>query len=136
ANQRHAVRNAGRTHLATCSRLDARGNSRRGNEQCAKLASRFGLRAFRLPERRVELTQHDAFAASGTQPLRSGPPVANRIRMRSRAHIEGHPIHPMLLPFPFAYLFGAACIDAAAYASNRRRWYSTAQHMRVIGIGT
>ena len=56
--------------------------------------------------------------------------------MRSRAHIEGHPIHPMLIPFPFAYLFGAACIDAAAYASNRRRWYSTAQHMRVIGIGT
>jgi nitrite reductase/ring-hydroxylating ferredoxin subunit/uncharacterized membrane protein len=56
--------------------------------------------------------------------------------MRSRAHIDGHPIHPMLIPFPFAYLFGAACIDMAAYAAGKREWYSTARHMRVLGIGT
>jgi len=46
ANQRHAVRNAGRTHLATCSRLDARGNSRRGIEVVPERASRFGLDTF------------------------------------------------------------------------------------------
>jgi uncharacterized membrane protein len=27
--------------------------------------------------------------------------------MRSAAHFQGHPIHPMLIPFPFAFLTGA-----------------------------
>jgi nitrite reductase/ring-hydroxylating ferredoxin subunit/uncharacterized membrane protein len=56
--------------------------------------------------------------------------------MRSTAHIKGHPIHPMLIPFPFAYLFGAACIDAWARAANRRDWTRTAKHMRMLGIGS
>ena len=56
--------------------------------------------------------------------------------MRSTAHIKGHPVHPMLIPFPFAYLFGAACIDAWARASNRRDWAQTAKHMRMLGIGS
>jgi nitrite reductase/ring-hydroxylating ferredoxin subunit/uncharacterized membrane protein len=56
--------------------------------------------------------------------------------MRSRAHIEGHPIHPMVIPFPFAYLFGAACIDVAAYIGDRPQWYPTARHMRTIGIAS
>jgi nitrite reductase/ring-hydroxylating ferredoxin subunit/uncharacterized membrane protein len=53
--------------------------------------------------------------------------------MRSTAHIKGHPVHPMLIPFPFAYLVGAACIDAWARASNRRDWTQTARHMRMLG---
>src|SRR5215208_6593918 len=56
--------------------------------------------------------------------------------MRSRAHIEGHPIHPMLIPFPFAYLFGATCVELAAHTADRPNWYRTARHMRVMGIGT
>jgi nitrite reductase/ring-hydroxylating ferredoxin subunit/uncharacterized membrane protein len=56
--------------------------------------------------------------------------------MRSTAHIKGHPIHPMLIPFPFAYLFGAACIDVWARAANRRDWTRTAKHMRMLGIGS
>ena len=55
--------------------------------------------------------------------------------MRSTAHIEGHPIHPMLIPFPFAYLFGSVCIDAWAKATNRPSWFRTATHMNAIGIG-
>jgi len=55
--------------------------------------------------------------------------------MRSSAHIEGHPIHPMLVGFPFAYLFGSACIDLWARATNRPRWHQTASHMSLIGIG-
>ena len=55
--------------------------------------------------------------------------------MRSSAHFEGHPIHPMLVGFPFAYLFGSACIDVWARATNRPRWYSTASHMSLLGIG-
>lgn len=42
----------------------------------------------------------------------------------------------MLIPFPFAYLFGAACIDLWARATNRRDWTRTARHMRTLGIGS
>jgi nitrite reductase/ring-hydroxylating ferredoxin subunit/uncharacterized membrane protein len=56
--------------------------------------------------------------------------------MRSTAHINGHPVHPMLIPFPFAYLVGAACLDAWSRASNRREWAQTAKHMRALGIGS
>ena len=40
------------------------------------------------------------------------------IAMRSTAHIKGHPIHPMLIPFPFAYLLGSAALDAWARAAE------------------
>jgi nitrite reductase/ring-hydroxylating ferredoxin subunit/uncharacterized membrane protein len=56
--------------------------------------------------------------------------------MRSRAHVQGHPIHPMLIPFPFAYLFGATCVEIAAHTAHRPGWYSTARHMRLMGIGS
>jgi nitrite reductase/ring-hydroxylating ferredoxin subunit/uncharacterized membrane protein len=55
--------------------------------------------------------------------------------MRSSAQIQGHPIHPMLVSFPFAYLFGSACIDVYARATNRPRWHQTASHMSLLGIG-
>ena len=42
----------------------------------------------------------------------------------------------MLIPFPFAYLFGAACIDVWARAADRRDWMRTAKHMRMLGIGS
>ena len=33
--------------------------------------------------------------------------------MKSKAVALGHPIHPMLIPFPFAFLTGAVLFDAA-----------------------
>jgi nitrite reductase/ring-hydroxylating ferredoxin subunit/uncharacterized membrane protein len=56
--------------------------------------------------------------------------------MRSSAHIKGHPIHPMLIPFPFAYLFGSALIDVWARATGRTGWYRTANHMNKLGLGS
>lgn len=56
--------------------------------------------------------------------------------MRSTAHVNDHPIHPMIIPFPFAYLFGSACIDAWASATNRSRWFRTASHLNALGIAT
>lgn len=55
--------------------------------------------------------------------------------MRSSAHIKGHPIHPMLVAFPVAYLLGAAAIDACAMASGRKQWFRTARHMTKLGLG-
>jgi nitrite reductase/ring-hydroxylating ferredoxin subunit/uncharacterized membrane protein len=42
----------------------------------------------------------------------------------------------MLIPFPFAYLFGTACINLVAGAAGRRDWQQTARHMRWLGIGS
>jgi nitrite reductase/ring-hydroxylating ferredoxin subunit/uncharacterized membrane protein len=56
--------------------------------------------------------------------------------MRSSAHIKGHPIHPMLIPFPFAYLFGSALVDTWARATGRRHWYQTSSHMNLLGLGS
>jgi uncharacterized membrane protein len=50
--------------------------------------------------------------------------------MRSTAHVGGHPIHPMLIPFPFALLSVATAFDvAAAVRGERRAWSRTAQQM-------
>jgi len=56
--------------------------------------------------------------------------------MRSTAHVKGHPIHPMLVPFPFAYLLGSAMIDVWARSTGRRRWFRTADHMSKLGLAS
>src|SRR2546430_17301939 len=56
--------------------------------------------------------------------------------MRSAAHIEGHPIHPMLVGFPVAYLFGSACLDAWGRLTGRRGLFRTAAHMNTLGLAT
>jgi nitrite reductase/ring-hydroxylating ferredoxin subunit/uncharacterized membrane protein len=55
--------------------------------------------------------------------------------MRSTAHLSGHPIHPMLVGFPAAYLLGNAWIDAWARATNRPSWFRTARHLNTLGLG-
>jgi nitrite reductase/ring-hydroxylating ferredoxin subunit/uncharacterized membrane protein len=40
----------------------------------------------------------------------------------------------MLIPFPFAYLFGTACVNAWARATDRPEWAHTAKHMRKLGL--
>jgi nitrite reductase/ring-hydroxylating ferredoxin subunit/uncharacterized membrane protein len=55
--------------------------------------------------------------------------------MRSTAHLKGHPLHPMLIVFPFAYLFGNACVDLSARVAKRPQWHRTARHMNALGLG-
>jgi nitrite reductase/ring-hydroxylating ferredoxin subunit/uncharacterized membrane protein len=56
--------------------------------------------------------------------------------MRSSAHINGHPIHPMLVGFPVAYLLGTACLDAVGRITNRPRLFRTASHLSTLGIAS
>ena len=56
--------------------------------------------------------------------------------MKSTAHLNGHPIHPMLIPYPFALLSGAAAFDLAASMTADRAWSRTARHMTAAGLGT
>jgi uncharacterized membrane protein len=38
--------------------------------------------------------------------------------MKSKAVLFGHPLHPMLIPFPFAFLTGAVAFDAAGWLGD------------------
>jgi len=60
----------------------------------------------------------------------------SRSIMRSTAHIKGHPLHPMLIPFPFAFLFGSAVVDVWARVSGQRRWHRSARDMTTLGLGS
>lgn len=56
--------------------------------------------------------------------------------MKSTAHIKGHPIHPMLIPYPFALLSGAVAFDIGARGKRRAAWSATARHLTVAGLGS
>jgi uncharacterized membrane protein len=41
---------------------------------------------------------------------------------KSTASIAGHPIHPMVIPFPIAFLVTAIVTDLAAWQSGNSAW--------------
>jgi nitrite reductase/ring-hydroxylating ferredoxin subunit/uncharacterized membrane protein len=56
--------------------------------------------------------------------------------MRSRASYDGHPIHPALIPFPFAFLTGALVFDAAGWLFGWTAWSTTGALLARAGIVT
>jgi nitrite reductase/ring-hydroxylating ferredoxin subunit/uncharacterized membrane protein len=56
--------------------------------------------------------------------------------VRSRASFKAHPIHPALIPFPFAFLEGAALFDLAGSAFRHSPFWSTASHLTVAGVAS
>jgi uncharacterized membrane protein/nitrite reductase/ring-hydroxylating ferredoxin subunit len=54
--------------------------------------------------------------------------------MRSKASFRGHPIHPALIPFPFAFLYGAFLFDLAGYLADRASWWTTGAYLSLVGI--
>ena len=54
--------------------------------------------------------------------------------MRSTAHVKGHPLHPALIPFPFALLVGAALFDLTAWIFTEASFAATARHLTVAGL--
>ncbi len=56
--------------------------------------------------------------------------------MKSKAVLLGHPVHPMLIPFPIAFLTGAVLFDAAGLVSGNPAWWATGGHLVAAGLGT
>lgn len=56
--------------------------------------------------------------------------------MQSTAHLNEHPIHPMLIPYPFALLTSATAFDVAARVTRRESLARTADHLTAAGLGT
>jgi nitrite reductase/ring-hydroxylating ferredoxin subunit/uncharacterized membrane protein len=54
--------------------------------------------------------------------------------VRSRASFKAHPLHPALIPFPFAFLSGATLFDLAAWIWQSDALTVTAAHLTVAGI--
>ena len=54
--------------------------------------------------------------------------------MRSTAQFKGHPLHPALIPFPFAFLVGALLADVGGWVLDRHSLTITAQYLAIAGI--
>lgn len=54
--------------------------------------------------------------------------------MRSKASFRGHPIHPALIPFPFAFLYGGFAFDLLGRLAERPTWWTTGGYLGLIGI--
>lgn len=55
--------------------------------------------------------------------------------MKSRAQFRSHPLHPALIPFPFAFLTGSAVFDVIGAILERPALWSTGEHLQLAGIG-
>jgi uncharacterized membrane protein/nitrite reductase/ring-hydroxylating ferredoxin subunit len=55
--------------------------------------------------------------------------------MRSRAHIKSHPLHPILVAFPIAFLTGALVFDILALLLTNPVFHTTAFCLLIAGIG-
>jgi nitrite reductase/ring-hydroxylating ferredoxin subunit/uncharacterized membrane protein len=56
--------------------------------------------------------------------------------MQSQASIKGHPIHPMLIVYPFAFLTGAFGFAAAGAATRNRELEHVADYLVPAGLAT
>jgi nitrite reductase/ring-hydroxylating ferredoxin subunit/uncharacterized membrane protein len=54
--------------------------------------------------------------------------------VRSNAHYKAHPIHPSLIPFPFAFLTGALLFDIAGSLWGRPALWTTGAHLTLAGL--
>jgi nitrite reductase/ring-hydroxylating ferredoxin subunit/uncharacterized membrane protein len=54
--------------------------------------------------------------------------------MRSRASFKGHPLHPALIPFPFAFLFGALAFDVAGMLLEVEGLWITGYYLAPAGV--
>lgn len=56
--------------------------------------------------------------------------------MKSKANIKGHPIHPMIIPFPIAFLIGTLVFDILRVTSNNPSYWHTASYLEITGVIT
>ena len=54
--------------------------------------------------------------------------------MRSRASIKGHPIHPVLVPFPIGFLVGAVVFNTWGHLTENPSLWTTGWHLTIAGI--
>ncbi len=56
--------------------------------------------------------------------------------MKTFASIKSHSIHPILIPFPIAFLTGTVVCDVVGWSNGIAGWYQTGAWLSIAGIGT
>ncbi len=54
--------------------------------------------------------------------------------MRSKAHFQSHPIHPMLVAFPIGFLFGTLIFDISGWLGNWQGGWTTGAYLNLAAI--
>lgn len=60
--------------------------------------------------------------------------MSDNLNLRSTAQIAGHPIHPMLVPFPIVCFVGALVTDIAYWRSAQMMWTDFSAWLLLIGL--
>ncbi len=55
--------------------------------------------------------------------------------MRSRIHLKGHPLHPILVGFPIAFFIGALLFDLLGWMKDHSGFWQTGYYLEIAGIG-
>lgn len=55
---------------------------------------------------------------------------------QSKAALGGHPIHPMLIPYPISFLTSALATDVAARRTGDPFWSRASRTLLLAGLGT
>lgn len=55
---------------------------------------------------------------------------------QSKAALRGHPIHPMLIPYPISFLTSALATDIAARRTGDPFWARASRTLLLAGLGT
>lgn len=61
-------------------------------------------------------------------------PVARRVNPASTARVAGHPIHPMLVPFPIACFVGTLLTDLAYWKTAEMQWANFSAWLLFAGL--
>ncbi len=56
--------------------------------------------------------------------------------MNSKVVVHSHPLHPMLIPFPFAFLTAATVADVARLRGGPRSWTLIGGYLGIAGVAT
>ncbi|MDP9229879.1 MAG: Rieske 2Fe-2S domain-containing protein [Bacteroidota bacterium] len=54
--------------------------------------------------------------------------------MRSKLHLKGHPLHPILVAFPIAFFIGTLLFDILGWLKNKDAYWQTGMYLEVTGI--
>jgi uncharacterized membrane protein/nitrite reductase/ring-hydroxylating ferredoxin subunit len=60
----------------------------------------------------------------------------NRIIMRSKIHLKGHPLHPILVALPIAFFIGTLVFDVLGYFTSNDNYWITGYYLEIAGIAS
>ncbi len=55
--------------------------------------------------------------------------------MKSKAHIKGHPLHPILVSFPIAFFTGSLLFDLSGWFTSKNDLWQTGYWLQITGVG-